>query len=217
MLVGTITAFDMQTLTIQVPFTDVNMLDKQRCKEADIRLIDGRHISTEQRRKSYALLRDICLHTGYDTEQLKDIMKCEYIARTGIPEFSLSDCEMTVARGFIDFLVEFCLEWDIPCQDALLDYAQDIARYLYLCLYHKKCCICGVDKTDLHHCDTVGIGRNRKEICHIGYRAMSLCRKHHNEAHAKGQIVFENLYHVFGVEIDDAMAKRHKLGKGATI
>jgi hypothetical protein len=70
---------------------------------------------------------------------------------------------MSLVCAFQRFLVRFILDWDIPCNFPLLNFVDDIADYVYGCLIHKKCCICGA-KADLHHLDHVGMGRNRNEI-----------------------------------------------------
>ena len=210
MLIGKITAWDGQVLTIKAPFNNTYIMEKRNPKECEIRLIDSRKIDTKQRKKAYALMRDISRHTGYEPDEIKDVMKYDFLSRTGYPEFSLSDVDVTTAREFIDHMVEFCLEWGIPCRDSLLEQAEDVGRYLYLSLYHKKCCICG-GKAEVHHVDAIGMGRNRKEICHVGYRAMSLCRKHHNEAHANPG--FAKLYHVFPIQLDELLVRHLKLGK----
>lgn len=171
---------------------------------------DGRSITIEQRKKAYALIRDIAEWSGYLPEEVKEILKWYYRSLCGAKEFSLSDCSIDIARGFIDFLIEFCLMNDVPCRDSLPEYAEDIRRYLYLCLYHKKCCICG-KKTELHHVDHVGMGYDRREIVHIGKKAEALCTSHHKECHDMGQADFDKLYHICGIEIDAVIAERYRL------
>ncbi|MFA5659051.1 MAG: putative HNHc nuclease [Oscillospiraceae bacterium] len=210
-ITGYISDFDGETLTILAPFSDVQLLTKQEITECEIRLDDGRTISADQRKKIYATFNDIADWTGYTADQLKAIMKYEYIAKTGCHYFSLSDTDMSTARDFLSFLIEFCIEHEIPCKDSLLDRSPDIARYIYFCLAKKVCAVCG-KKADLHHVDTVGQGRNRKEIDHIGMRALPLCRIHHNECHNIGKSAFESKYKLFGVKIDAYLAKIHKLG-----
>jgi len=210
MLTGRIMGWNGQILTIQAAFNDTYIMEKQNPKECEIRLIDSRTINAIQRKKAYALMRDISVHTGYRPEEVKEVMKYDFISRTGYPEFSLSNVDLSTAREFIDSLVAFCLEWGVPCQDSLLEKAEDVGKYLYLCLYHKKCCICG-KKAEVHHEDAIGMGGNRKEICHIGYRAMALCRIHHREAHDKPD--FAKLYHVYGIKLDEVLVKRLRLGR----
>lgn len=204
-----ITDYDGSFLYLKLPFNDTASLASKKLKEAEVRLIDGRSISYEQRKKTYALFRDIADYTGYVPEEVKEIMKSDFIARYGVKEFSLSTVDMTTASMFIEHLVYFCLFHGIPCRDSLLKYAPDISRYVYLCLLLKKCCICG-KRAELHHVDHVGLGRDRNEITHVGMRAMPLSRKYHNEVHRIGQKSFEDKYHVYGVKIDKLIASKYR-------
>lgn len=212
-MIGKIVNYDGETLTIQAEYYDSILLEDRDVTKVEIRLKDGREISREQQKKVYALLRDIGDYTGYVGEDIKDIMKYDFIAKTGCDEFSLSDVDMTTARNFIEHLIEFCLINDIPCRDRLLSYTSDIGRYVYLCLLHKKCCISG-KRAELHHTDAVGMGRNRNEITHIGMRAMPLSRKYHNEVHTIGQAKFNEKYHIYGVKIDKVIASKYRQIRG---
>lgn len=178
----------------------------------EIIFYDGRSISPDQRKKAYALIRDISEWSGFLPEEAKEWLKFYYRSLTGVKPFSLSNVNIDIARGFIDFLIEFCLMNDVPCRDSLPELAQDIKRYLYLCLIHKRCCICG-KKTQLHHVDTVGMGYDRTEIPHVGKRAEALCWKHHRQCHDTGQKDFDEKYHVFGIEIDNTIADKYRLKK----
>ena len=212
MLLGKLANRDNDYLYYRVPIPPEHIVEKQLLNEAMVYLSDGRAISPKQRAKAYALLRDISAYTGHHPEELKEYFKYSLISRTACPDFSLSDCEMTVATQYIELLIEFCLEWSVPCQDSLLESAPDIGKYLYLCLYHKKCCICG-KQAEVHHHDRVGIGRNRREIAHIGMHLQALCRKHHNEAHL-GQKSFDRKHYVFGIAADELLVNKLNLGKG---
>nr|DAR84231.1 MAG TPA: Putative HNHc nuclease [Caudoviricetes sp.] len=55
------------------------------------------------------------------------------------------------------------------------------------------------------------MGRNRKEICHIGMRALPLCREHHTEIHRTGQKDFLKRYFLEPVRIDERVAKVYRL------
>lgn len=212
-MIGKIVNYDGETLTIQAEYYDSILLEQRQVKEVDIRLKDGREISRDQQKKIYALLRDIGLYTGYTGEEIKDVMKFDFIAKYGGEMFSLANVDMTTAKEFIEHLIEFCLINDIPCRDSLLNYAPDIGKYVYLCLINKKCCISG-KRAELHHVDHVGMGRNRREIHHIGMRAMPLSRKYHNEVHNIGQQSFNEKYHIYGVKIDEVIASKYKQIKG---
>lgn len=124
--------------------------------------------------------------------------------------FSLSDVSMSTASEFIDFLIQFCVKNDIPMKISPLEYCEDIAKYIYACLVNKKCCICG-KPADLHHVQSVGSQGYRDKINHIGLEALPLCREHHTESHAKGQIEFMKQYHLEPIKIDAKIAKIYKL------
>lgn len=208
---GYITDVCDRYIVIKAP-ADIKYIMDKAVTRCDIVLRDGRTILREQQKKAYALMRDISLWSGHTPDEIKLLAKYDYISKHGGDMFSLSDCSITEARNFISYLIEFCLIHDIPCKDSLLELAEDIQRYLYLCLIHKKCCICG-KKTQLHHVDTVGMGYDRREIPHVGKRAEALCYRHHKECHDIGQKEFDERYHVFGIEIDNVIAEKYGLKK----
>ena len=208
-MIGKITSYDGNTLTIQAEYYNAILLEQKEVKEVEIRIKDGREISREQQKKAYALLRDISLYTGYNSEEIKEIMKYDFLSKHGGDEFSLSDVDMTTARKFITHLIDFILKNDIPCSKSLLEQAEDIGQYIYMCLIYKKCCISG-KRAELHHVDSVGMGRKRNEITHTGMRALPLSRKYHNEVHTIGQKSFNEKYHVFGIKIDEIIASKYK-------
>ena len=59
------------------------MLSEKRIKNAEMRFDDGRTISVEQRKKTYATIRDISEYTGYTPEEQKQWLKVLYIVKTG--------------------------------------------------------------------------------------------------------------------------------------
>lgn len=166
--------------------------------KAELRLDDGRTISADQRKKVYATLGDIAFHAGYAPEELKEIMKYYFMAESGEDYFSLSNCSMTTARLYINYLIEFCFQWDIPLQESGLNRTDDINAYLYMCLKHKKCCICGKD-ADKHHWQAIGMGHDRRTYDDSKHEKIALCRSHHQECHAIGRETFENKYKVYGI------------------
>ena len=185
-----------------VPFDDPWKLVKQNIKRCGIIISDGRIITEDQRSHAYALMGDIALYTGHHPDEIKALAKYDFIAKTGSNYFSLSDCDMTTACNFLEYLIDFCIYHDIPTLTDMLGFSPDISRYIYSCLTHKKCCVCR-GKAELHHAeDRVGMGRDRKEIIHLGMRAQPLCRKHHKEAHDIGQATFNEKYHIYGLKMD---------------
>ena len=80
--------------------------------------------------------------------------------------------------------------------------AEDIPRYVYMAEVHKRCAVCG-KKAEVHHIDAVGMGRNRKEIIHLGMRILPLCRTHHIEVHRIGKKDFLDKYLLEPVKADE--------------
>ena len=185
--------------------------------KVQIGLPDGRTISPEQRRKSYALMREIAEWMGDLPEYVKRLMKMEFmVTRMQALEkhiFSLSDCDMTTAREFITYLIDFIIEHDVPTQTPLVELCEDISRYVYACLMHKKCAVCGANHVDLHHTQAVGAGRNRDEIFQIGMPVLPLCREHHMESHNIGQKSFMDKYHLKPIGLTVEIGKKYKLTK----
>ena len=190
-------------LIVSVPDLKLgDMLVRKKIQNAEIRFDDGRHISAEQRKKAYATIRDIADWTGYLPEEMKEILKYQHMMRTGDAYFSLSNCSMDTAREFINTILEFALENGIPLSEDALNRTDDIGRYLYYCLLHKKCAICGRDG-EIHHEDAIGMGNNRTVVDDSGYRKICLCRMHHTIAHQMGVKRFRQAYKVYGIIIKE--------------
>lgn len=185
--------------------------------EVEVIWHDMRRISPEQRRKAYALMGEIAAWSGDSPENVKAALKVDFrmkaLEAMEKRLFSLSDCDMTTARLFITYLIDFMLENDVPSSRPLAEYADDIERYVYACLIHRKCAVCG-RRAELHHVDRVGMGRDRREICHIGMQALPLCREHHQEAHQHGDAALLEKYHLATVAIDERIAKANGLKNG---
>lgn len=186
-------------ITIPGKYIKEMVLDKHIC-QAEMRFDDGRHISIEQRKKAYATIADIAAWSGDVPEYMKELMKYEHMKRTGCGYFSLSDCSVDTAREYINTLMEFSLENGIPMTDTGVNRTDDIGRYLYFCLKHRKCAVCG-RKGEIHHVDAIGMGNDRRKVDDSGYRKICLCREHHTIAHQRGMEVFEKMYKVYGVVI----------------
>ena len=194
---------DGTDLIIRIPDLKLGAMIRQKMiKKAEIRLDDGRCISAEQRKKAYATIRDIADYTGYPPEEMKEIMKYQHMICTGEEYFSLSNCSVEMAREFINTLLEFSLDWGIPLSENALERTDDIERYLYLCITHRKCAVCGKDG-EIHHEDAIGMGNNRRTLDDSGHRKICLCRLHHTVAHQKGVIEFRKSYKVYGIIVTD--------------
>lgn len=194
---------DGTDLVVSVPDLKLgDMFQRKKIRNAEIRFDDGRHISAEQRKKAYATIRDISDWTGYLPEEMKEILKYQHMMRTGDAYFSLSNCSMDTATEFINTILEFALENGIPLSDNAIERTDDIGRYLYYCLLHKKCAICGKDG-EIHHEDAIGMGNDRTKVDDSSYKKICLCREHHTLAHSLGVIRFREMYKVYGIVVKD--------------
>ena len=191
---------------------DKELIQKQ-INRVEIRLNDGRTITAEQRKKAYATIRDISDYSGHAPEFLKEWFKYEYIIKTGGKYFSLSDCSVTVARQYINVLIDFCLHYGVPLYEPMTNRTDDIDAYLYMCLYYRKCAVCG-RAADVHHVteSKIGMGADRDKAHHVGREAIALCRTHHNEAHSREKEFFEE-NHIYGIKLDEILCERLNLRK----
>lgn len=181
-------------------------LTKKIIGTVEIRLTDGRTISPEQRKKIFALVRDIAIWNGDNPETIRQLLTLDFVMKNGLEDlFSLSDVDMTTAREFITYLIDFCFKWDVPTKDTLLNCTDDIGKYLYSCLEHRKCAICN-KRAEIHHVDHIGMGRDREQIVHVGLNAVALCREHHDMAHRDEKGLFKH-YFIYGIRLDEYLCK----------
>ena len=125
-------------------------------------------------------------------------------------------CDKGTASLLIDFLINIVLEYGIPTKVPLTELADDLERYTYAALLHKKCVVCG-RRADLHHAEgsMIGMGYNRNEKPQIGAMVMPLCREHHTEYHTIGATAFDSKYHTVAVQMDRRIADKYGLTKKA--
>lgn len=201
-------------VTIRAPYDNIDRLLTRKYDEVQVGLVDGRKITPEQRRKAFALLGEIAAWSGYETEEAHLTLKHQFIQQhleqLQKELFSLSDCDVTTAREYISYLIDFCLKFDVPTKMPLVELCDDVERYVYSCLLNKKCCVCG-KKAELHHVDRVGMGNDRNEVVHIGRRALPLCREHHIQIDHWGDANFCDRYHVKPAIIDARISRTYRL------
>lgn len=191
--------------------------------EARVLFYDREEISAEQRRKIFAIIAEIADWSGHDPEYLrknltKDFLMAnrEKLMLSIISLASGNGCDKGMASLLIDYLIDFCLENNVPTSRPLREYADDLEKYTYGALLHKRCLICG-KKADLHHVTAIGAGYNRNTKPQIGALVMPLCREHHSEYHTIGKTAFENRYHAVPVPMDKRIAGKYGIsGKAAT-
>lgn len=184
---------------------------------------DRDEISADQRKKIFAINAEIAVWSANDPEYTRKNLTADFlrqnIERLQMSSLSLAtsgNCDKGTASLFIDFLINFCLDNQVPTSRPLVEYTDDLDRYTYAALMHKRCLICG-RKADLHHVDAVGMGFDRNTKPQLGALVMPLCREHHNEYHTIGGTAFGEKYHVKAVPMDKRIAsKYHITGRAAT-
>ena len=212
---GKITSYDERrgVVTIEAPYEDFVTMCRREYKEVEITMLDSRPLSDRQRKSCYAMLREIAVWSGYEPDEIKDMMKFNFLSSLveDMNQFSLSNASMSLVAAFQTFLARFIVAHDVPTRKRMLEYVDDVTDYVYACLVAKKCPICG-KKADLHHIDPVGMGRDRTEIIHEGMEVMPLCREHHMEIHRTGKADFFKRYHLNGgIEADKTICKIYGL------
>ena len=210
------------TAVIKAKIPNIEQALRRGFLKVEIILWDGRRISPEQRRKCYALLGEIAeytdgIRTAETVDEQKRLLKMEFMLKrmeaTERRMFSLSDCDMSTAREFITYLIDFIIANDIPTRVPLIDNCDDIAAYMYACTMHRKCAVCG-KAADIHHCEgsRIGAGVDRTKVHQLGRDVLPLCRVHHTECHSD-ETGFIKKYHLQKVKIDEALCKRLKFKK----
>ena len=195
-------------IIIRIPDKKIGEFLSQKCiKKVEMRFDDGRSISIEQRKRAYATIRDIADYTGYLPEEQKEWLKYLYIQKTGDDYISLSDCSMDQAREFINVILEYAIESGIQLSEQAINRTDDIGKYLYFCIKHKKCAICGQDG-EIHHEDAIGMGNDRKTLDDSNHKKICLCRKHHTIAHQMGVDRFTKMYKVYGIIVKEESSER---------
>lgn len=206
---GKILGYQNGKLLIQPVDNLDRLFNIQHPQTVEIRINDGRTISAQQRRKIFAIIRDISIWSGHEPEYLRGMLTWDFCSKSEAEAFSLSDVDMTTARRFIDYLIDFCFSNGVPTKESLLTRTDDIGKYLYLCLEHRRCAVCNAP-AEVHHVDRIGMGRDREQIIHLGLRAVALCPTHHEEAH-RGEKAFFAKYHIYGIPLDAHLCDRLKL------
>ena len=211
---GRITGYDERrgVVLIEAPYEDFARMCRREYREVEITMLDSRPLSDRQRKSCYAMIREIAEWSGYGADEIKDMMKFNFLASLveDMQQFSLSNAPMSLVAAFQTFLARFIIAHDVPTRRPMLEYVDDVDDYVLACLAQKKCCICGA-KADLHHVDAVGMGRDRDEIIHDGMMVLPLCREHHIEAHTIGRDSFNDKYHIYGIEADKTICRIYGL------
>ena len=174
-------------VAVDCPMEEILKYKTTKGLTGELKLDDARRITALQRRKLYATFKDISDYTGDVPEYAKELFKFMFCAETDRESFSLSNCSIETARELINYILEFVIENGIPLMELAIERTDDIGSYLYYCLKHEKCCICGLEGV------TYTIDNDKNKMC--------LCSLHYDTAKVKGLERFCRDYKIYGIKI----------------
>jgi len=154
--------------------------------------VDANAKTCKQNRAIHALFADIARQMGESRHQIKMMIK------QAIEVESWADATREQARDAIDIVLELCKEHDITLSHKTW---QDLGekQQFDVALHKKVCIVCG-KKSQHHHIDPIGRGRDRKKVDpNNELPGLPVCSEHHTEIHTIGVESFEKKYHLTGI------------------
>ncbi len=206
-------SYDVVVTGVEIPEQAIELLDVNQPIDVDCSVIDPNSITGKQRRKIFALVKDIEAHTGQPMDYMRHLV-IEFV-RTYYgydKHISLSDCTRTQANQIIEVTLDWIFHNDIPLAYKTSDLLKQDKSFLYWSTVNRNCAICGKPHSDLAHHYAIGRGKNRKTMNHYGYEVLALCREHHSEQHNIGVDTFDKKYHLENswISVDDRLNKMLK-------
>ena len=178
---------------VELEQSHIDLLENGYSLIAEVEVPDNKKLSIEQRKKIFALCRDIELHWGEPVESLRRRFQAELEIMNGYEEISLRDCSMRVARELIELIIAFMFHHQIPMRVETSKLLSGDKAMLYWATVNRNCVLCGESNADLAHHYAIGRGANRKKMQHYDYEVLALCRRHHQEQHNVGVKSFDCL------------------------
>jgi len=200
---------------LKVFIRDTEILDevmRYKTKTGNLKLDDNRRISAKQQKRIYLTIKDIADYLGYFPKEAEQLLIDNFNISYNENLISIPECSMDLARKFLAYLLEFCLEYTVPLSEYAVNRIDNIESYISLCLLYRKCAICGND-ADIHHAldDKIQMGNNRHKINHVGRKVIPLCRVHHNELHSMSENDFYKKYSIKPIPLTEEMVKILKM------
>lgn len=179
---------------VELEQSHIDLLENGYSLIAEVEVPDNKKLSIEQRKKIFALCRDIELHWGEPVESLRKRFQAELEIMNGYEEISLRDCSMRVARELIELIIAFMFHHQIQMRVETSKLLSGDKAMLYWATVNRNCVLCGKSNADLAHHYAIGRGANRKKMQHYDYEVLALCRFHHQEQHNIGVKSFDEKY-----------------------
>lgn len=181
---------------VELSNKDFLLLDNDLEVECNVDVLDPYQITDKQRRKIFAMLRDIYDHFAQPIEYLRYMFQKQLELLNGYEPISLSNCARRQATELIELILDFVFEHNIPMRKHTSGLMSNDKYFLYKCTVNRVCVICGAQNAELAHRYAVGSGRNRKHINHKDNQVLALCHDHHSEQHRIGMDSFNKKYHL---------------------
>ena len=191
---------------------DIELMRRKRQTLITFEPTDDTKISRLQQKKIYALIKDINAYGRNEHPYIAKLRaKIAFLKHLDLPFtleklFSLSDCDKELASEFINYLVEYCFEHDIPFSRKELHLTYDIGRLMFLSSVHNRCFVTQARRQDavlhIHHVNAIGRG-SRNSADHRGRWYMILSAEMHNEIHQLGYWRFCEKWHCGAVQLTD--------------
>jgi len=200
---------------LKVFVQDKEILDeimRYKTKTGNLKLDDNRRISAKQQKRIYLTIKDIANHLGYFPKEAEQLLIENFNISYNENLTSIPECSMSLARKFLAYLLEFCLQYTVPLSDYAVNRIDNIESYISLCLLYRRCAVCG-DIADIHHAldDKIQMGNNRNKINHVGRKAIPLCRTHHTQLHNMSENDFYKKYSIKPIPLTEEMVKKLEL------
>lgn len=181
--------------------------------DIEIKIIDKRELSDQQRRFIFKLCSEVADNSGIDKELFRAQSMAQNTIQNEVAKSSLQDYSMKDGNMLIKIIINYFIDNDIPLPKKILD--DNDYRFDYMQTYNfalkKRCIVCG-RYGEIHHVQSVGMGRDRKTISHLGMEVLPLCRNHHSEAHTIGNKAFMERYHLEPITVDEKLEYLIKRG-----
>ncbi|MDW4058677.1 putative HNHc nuclease [Staphylococcus saprophyticus] len=192
---------------VELENSHTELIDNGYKVNVDVTVPDNKLISTDQRKKIFALCRDIELYWGEPVEALRQRFQSELEIMNGYERISLRNCTRKIASELIELIIAFMFHHQVPMRVETSELLQGEKAMLYWATVNRNCVICGKPGSDLAHYETVGRGMNRKTMNHHDKHVLALCRRHHNQQHNIGVQSFDDLYHLHNswIAVDDKL------------
>ena len=196
--------------------------------DADLVLRDTRLVSRKQQKFARALAKEIAIQTEgshYVSDFKYDELKSLFMDTNELTKFSMSDCSMSTANKFINYLIGYMLMNDLDVHKQIVDFEMQFTQqHLYMLLLQGKCFITGrKSNIHLHHVDQIGMANDRTNWkAHVGRKVMLLSEDSHLHTKAHNEVDWLLKQHHININhlpiVDEKLAKlivsgRYKIWK----